>query len=380
MTQRVASIADVRERARRRLPRFVFDLVEGAAQDERTADWNRSAWAEVAIVPRTLSGTNAEPTLDCELFGEHFDSPILLAPTGASRMLTPGAETDVAAAAAAHGTGYLHGTVSGYALPAVGQALGRAPWLQVYLGADPAQRERVVHDAREAGVRVLVVTVDVPVFGKRDRDVRWGTTIPLKPNATMAMQMMTRPRWSLQFLRGSLPMATSDVGRVSPFATQRQILGSLYRVTPDDLRWLRGAWDGILLVKGVLHPDDARLAIDLGADGVIVSNHGGRQLDGATSTARALPGVVAAIDGRAPVLVDGGIRRGADVLVALALGADAVLVGRPYLYGLAWRGRGGVGRVIEILTDELRRAMALSGVGSPAAARTLDLATGPGPA
>ena len=373
MADGIASIADVRDRARRRLPRFVFDLVEGAAQDERTADRNRAAWGEAAILPRTLSGTNAEPALGCELFGERFDTPILLAPTGASRMLAPGAETDVAAAAAAHGVGYLHGTVSGYALPAIGRALGRAPWLQVYLGADPAQRERVVADARANDVRVLAVTVDVPVFGKRDRDVRWGTTIPLKPNPTMALQMMSRPRWTARFLRGSLPMATSDVGRVSPFATQRQILGSLYRVTPDDLRWLRGAWDGPLLVKGVLHPDDARVAVDLGADGVIVSNHGGRQLDGAASTAEALPGVVAAVGDRATVLVDGGIRRGGDALIALALGADAVLVGRPYLYGLAWKGRAGVERVLEILDDELRRAMALSGVASPAAARSLDL-------
>ena len=223
------------------------------------------------------------------------------------------------------------------------------------------------------------MTVDVPVFGNRERDRRNRLTIPVRFTAGTALRCATRPRWALEALRGNLPQAAPADGRVSPFATQRRILSSLYPVTRDDLDHLRREWPGPLVVKGIIHPDDAVIAVDHGADGIVVSNHGGRQLDRTPATIDALPAVVDAVAGRAEVLVDGGIRRGTDVLTALALGARAVLVGRPGLHGLAAGGQAGVERVAEILCAEFDRALALTGFASPAQVDRSCLACAPSP-
>lgn len=365
LAARAGSVADMRELARRRLPRTVFDLVEGGADDEVTLRRNASAFLGTRLLPSAF-GDAADRNTATTVLGTPLRIPLLLAPTGAARVLHRDAELAVARGAASRGVGYVHGTVSGYAVEQVAQV---APswWYQLYLSADRARIRAELDRVAALDCRVLVVTVDVATFGNRERDRRNGATLPLRFSPGLAVQCATRPRWTLELLRGNLPQRRQGDqldGRVSPFATQRQILRSLYPVTVDDLAWLREVWPHRLAVKGVLSPGDAGLAVRHGADGVIVSNHGGRQLDRAPATLEALPAVVEAVDGRAEVLLDGGIRRGADVLAALGLGARAVLVGRPYLYGLAVAGQAGVERVIDLLGIELDRTMALTGVRS----------------
>jgi isopentenyl diphosphate isomerase/L-lactate dehydrogenase-like FMN-dependent dehydrogenase len=357
---RTVNVDDVRELARRRLPRPVFDLVDGAAEDEITAARNVAAFRRHVLAPRTFTDVAKRDTA-VTVLGTALASPVLLAPTGAARVLHRDAELAVARAAAARRAGYVHGVVSGYELERVAAVAPERTWFQLYATGDRTRTREVLAQVADAGIRVLVVTVDVPVFGNRERDRRHGLTIPVRFSARTAVRCATRPRWTLDLLRGNLPQRAPDDGRVSPFATQRRILDSLYPVGPDDLAFLRAQWPGALVVKGVVHPDDARTALEHGVDGIVVSNHGGRQLDRGPSTIEALPAVVDAVAGRAEVLVDGGIRRGTDVLTALALGASAVLVGRPYLYGLAAGGQSGVERVLQILDGELDRAMALTG-------------------
>jgi isopentenyl diphosphate isomerase/L-lactate dehydrogenase-like FMN-dependent dehydrogenase len=365
MTRRAAdagSVGEMRDLARRRLPRPIFDLVEGAAEDEITAHRNVAAFVSSELIPRAFADV-ADRDLTTTVLGTPLRSPVLLAPTGAARVLHRDAELAVARAAATRGVGYVHGMVSGYAVERVAEA-SSSWWFQLYLSDDRGRVREHLDRAWAAGCRVLVLTVDVAAFGNRERDRRNGLTIPVRFSPGLALRCATRPRWTAELLRGNLPQHSMDTGRVSPFATQRQILRSLYPVTEQDLAFLRDAWSGRLVVKGVLTASDALTAVRHGAEGVIVSNHGGRQLDRAPATLAVLPAVVAAVAGRAEVLLDGGVRRGADVLTALGLGASAVLIGRPYLYGLAAGGQVGVERVIDLLHSELDRAMALTGVRS----------------
>jgi isopentenyl diphosphate isomerase/L-lactate dehydrogenase-like FMN-dependent dehydrogenase len=359
---RAGSVAEMRELARRRLPRPVFDLVEGGAEDEVTVHRNGAAFLGARLLPLAFADV-AERDTATTVLGTPLRSPLLLAPTGAARVLHRDAEMAVARAAAARGVGYVHGAVSGYPVEQIARV---APswWYQLYLSADRGRVQAELDRVAALDCRVLVLTVDVAAFGNRERDRRHGLTLPLRFSPGLAVQCAIRPRWTVELLRGNLPQREQLDGRVSPFATQRQILRSLYPVTEDDLAWLRGAWPHRLVVKGVLNPADAELAVRHGVDGVIVSNHGGRQLDRAPATLEALPAVVESVAGRAEVLLDGGVRRGADILTALGLGARAVLVGRAYLYGLAAAGQAGVERVIDILGTELDRTMALTGVRS----------------
>ncbi|MFW3168810.1 alpha-hydroxy acid oxidase [Geodermatophilus sp. CPCC 206100] len=370
---RAGSVAEMRELARRRLPRPVFDLVEGGAEDEVTLQRNSAAFLRARLQPRAFVDV-AERDTATTVLGTPLRSPLLLAPTGAARVLHRDAELAVARAAAARGVGYVHGTVSGHPVEQVARVTG-SWWYQLFLSADRGRVTAELDRVAALGCRVLVVTVDVPTFGNRERDRRHGLTLPVRLSPGLALHCATRPRWTAELLRGNLPQRGRPDGRVSPFATQGQILRSLYPVTEGDLAWLRGAWPHRLVVKGVMDPEDGALAVRHGADGVVVSNHGGRQLDRAPATLEALPGVVEAVAGRAEVLLDGGVRRGADVLTALGLGARAVLVGRPYLYGLAVAGQAGVERVIDVLTTELDRTMALTGVASvrDVGARTVTL-------
>jgi isopentenyl diphosphate isomerase/L-lactate dehydrogenase-like FMN-dependent dehydrogenase len=352
------NLADVRELARRRLPRPVFDMVDGGADDELTLARNEAAFRDLLLSPRPLADVRVVDS-SVELFGRRLSLPVLLAPTGGGRVAHRRAELAVAAAARAQDTVYVQSTVTGHPLEEVARAGGGGLWYQLYLpgtrDAARAQLERVA----AAGYRVLVLTVDTPVFGGRERDRRNGFSLPIRPSARMVLAGAARPAWAVDFLRGNLP--TRRGGRLSAFATQRQILASPRPVTWDDLAFVRAAWEGPLVVKGVLRPQECRRLVDEGADGLVVSNHGGRQLDGVPASIEALPAVVDAVAGRAEVFLDGGVRRGTDVLKALALGARAVLVGRPYLYGLAAGGQAGVERVLELLRAEFTRALALTG-------------------
>jgi len=352
---------------------MVFDYIDGGADAEVTLRENVGAFEEVTFRPR---GAVATPAVDLrvDLLGTRLDLPVLLAPLGSSRMFYPRGEVVAARAAGQAGTTYVLSTLSGCALEDVKAATSGPAWYQVYLVGGRDVARQAIQRAAAAGYSALVVTIDTPVAGLRERDYRNGVPqlLSFSPS-TMAPylpQILARPRWLAGFmadgglmrfpnvvLPGEGPMRYASVGP----ALEQSV------VTWGDLEWIRSVWLGPIVVKGVLTGDDGRRAVEMGADAVIVSNHGGRQLDTVAPAVRALPGVVDAVDGRIPVLMDGGIRRGSDIVKALCLGARAVLVGRAYGYGLAAAGGAGVARAIEILRGDLVRTMKLLGCASLAA-------------
>lgn len=309
----------------------------GGAGDESTLRDNRAAFARQAIVPRVMRDVSIVDT-GLELFGRRWASPIFIAPTALQRMAHPDGELATARAAASRGTTVTVSTSASVDLAEIAE-VGGPRWFQVYLLADPGARRALVERAVEHGYEALVLTVDLARIGRRERDVRVGFRIPEGveiPNVAVAA--------------GVTPAEVASVAFTD-------------RLTWPDLEWL-AAFGLPVIVKGILHPDDARLAIEHGAAAIEVSNHGGRQLDGVIASLDALPGVVDAVEGRVPVLLDGGVRRGVDVLMSLALGATAVGIGRPVIWGLAVDGQAGVGAVLDLLSRELENAMALSGAAS----------------
>jgi isopentenyl diphosphate isomerase/L-lactate dehydrogenase-like FMN-dependent dehydrogenase len=368
---RVVNISDLRTLAKRRLPRVVFDYIDGGADAEVTLRENCRVFDDVTFRPRqAVAVPNCD--LSTTVIGMPTAMPILLAPLGSSRTFYPRGEEVAARQASEADLIYILSTLSGCRLEDVKAATNRPAWYQLYLtgGIDAARSG--IQRARDAGFSALVVTIDTPVAGMRERDVRNGTKELLGPGVSMlpyVPQFLARPRWLLDFLRdGGLmhfPNVVLPDGSPLPYA---DVSAALQRttVTWKDFDWIHKAWNGPIVAKGILTGDDARLAVDAGAAAVVVSNHGARQLDGVSATLRALPEVVAAVDGRAEVLFDGGVRRGSDVAKALAMGARAVLVGRAYGYGLGAAGGPGVARAIEILRTDLIRTLKL--LGCPAAA------------
>ena len=371
-SSRVVNIADLRACARRRLPRVVFDYIDGGADAERTLRENARVFEDVTFRPR---GAVSSPSIDLRttILGQTFELPFLLAPIGSSRMFHPHAEEHAARAAGDAGTGYILSTLSGCRLEDVKAATRGPAWYQVYLVGGRDVATSAIRRAKAAGFSALVVTVDTPVSGMRERDHRNGTSALLSGNpvamAPHVGQMLTRPSWLagflgdgglMQFPNVVLPSGPMKYESVGPALAQSV-------VTWQDLAWIREVWNGPIVVKGILTGDDGRRAADGGADAVIVSNHGGRQLDDVSSGLRALPEVVTAVGARMPVLMDGGIRRGSDIVKALCLGASGVLVGRAYAYGLGAAGGPGVARAIEILRADLTRTLALLGVSGVAA-------------
>jgi isopentenyl diphosphate isomerase/L-lactate dehydrogenase-like FMN-dependent dehydrogenase len=369
---RVVNISDLRRAAERRLPRVVFDYVDGGADGEVTLRENTRAFEEVVFRPRNavfVRGCDMRTkTLGCEL-----SMPLVLAPVGFSRLIHPQGEIIAARAAGSSGVGFCLTTISGSALEKVAEATNCTRWYQLYLVGGRECAEAALDRARKAGFSVLAITIDTGTFGFRERDVRNGAgtllgasllkKLPLLPN------LLAHPGWLAGFLLdgGMLQLPNVIVPGRGPMPlaeTQASLAKSV--VTWADLAWIRKAWPGPLVVKGVLTAEDARRSLDEGAQGVVVSNHGGRQLDGVSASLRALPEIVKAVGSRADVLLDGGIRRGSDIVKALCLGAKAVLVGRAYAYGLGAAGEAGVARTIEILRADLQRTMALLGVESTA--------------
>jgi L-lactate dehydrogenase (cytochrome) len=371
---RVINIADLRRQAGRRLPRVVFDYVDGGADAEVTLRENARVFDDVLFRPRCGVVTD---TVDMRtsVLGEPIAVPMILAPIGSSRLLWPRGEAAAAAAAGKAGTIYTLSTLSGTRLEDV-KAAGSGPcWYQLYLcgGRDVARAS--IDRAAAAGYSALVVTIDTPVAGNRERDPRNGTKEILSGNPLKMLPFLphiaSHPRWLLSvLLDGGLmrfpnvvlpdgPMRYADVAAALEAAA----------VSFEDLRWIRTAWPGKIIVKGVHTAEDARRALEAGADALIVSNHGGRQLDTVAPTLRVLPEVLDVVGGRVEVLVDGGIRRGSDVVKALALGARAVLIGRAYAYGLGAAGERGVTQALDILTEGIRRTLKLLGCG---AVRDLD--------
>ena len=362
----VLDIADLRERARRRLPRLVFDYVDGGAEGELTLRENCSVFDELTFRPR---GAVDLPAVDLSttVMGARLAVPFVLAPVGSTRLFWPHGEEHAARAAGALGTAYTLSTLAGTRLEDVRAASSGPLWYQLYLVGGREVASAAIERAKAAGYAALVVTIDTPVAGHRQRDVRDGIKELLSGNPLRMLpyvwQFLARPRWLARFLAdGGLmsfpnvmlpagPMAYADVG----VALEQSV------VTWADLGWIRALWPGPIVIKGVLTGEDARRAAGEGAQALVVSNHGGRQLDGVSATLRALPEIVTAAEGRIEVLFDGGVRRGGDIVKALCLGARAVLVGRAYVYGLGAGGGAGVTRALEILGADLVRTMRLLG-------------------
>jgi L-lactate dehydrogenase (cytochrome)/(S)-mandelate dehydrogenase len=362
--RRAYSLDAIRELARGTLPRIVFDFVDGAAEDEWALRRNQEGFAALRLLPRPLNGSCARDQ-SVELFGRRLQLPVLIGPTGMAGMLWPRGEAQAAHAAHAAGTVYTmsHGsTVSMEELAREADPSGL--WMQVFVYRDRGLTQSFVERAQAAGCSALVLTIDNQVLGARERDLRNCFTVPLRLTPRTLLDFALHPRWLVRTALGPRPRFANyaQAGGADAMSLAARI-GSLLDpgLSWRDVEWLRGLWNGPLLLKGVLHPDEARRAVTLGVDGLIVSNHGGRQLDAAAASIEALPAVVDAVEGKVPVLIDGGVRRGADVVKAIALGARACLIGRPHLWGLALAGADGVARVLDCLRAEIDRTMALCG-------------------
>ena len=356
------SVAALRGLARRRLPRMVFDFCDGGAEEERTLRANESAFAEHDLWPRPLNGTTA-CSQAVELLGLKLAMPVGIGPTGLAGMLWPEGELAAARAAGEAGTLYVLSHGSTVPMEAVAAASPGPKWMQVFMYRDRGLTRLFTERAQAAGYHGLVLTTDNQVLGQRERDLRNGFTIPPRPTLANGLDLALRLPWlwrmrhSRDLTFANYPGEKTDI--LSLGAHMAQLLDA--SASWKDVAWLRSLWKGPLILKGVLHPEEARRAAEEGVDAVIVSNHGGRQLDGAPAAVRALPLAVEAVAGRIPVILDGGIRRGADVVKALALGAAFCLVARPHLWGLAVAGQAGVAWMLEIYRREVERVMALGG-------------------
>ncbi len=353
------SVAAIRALARKRLPRMLFDMVDGAAGDEITMRRNEAALAAIELMPKLLEGA---PRRDqsVELFGVKLPSPVIIGPTGLAGLLWPHAELAAARAAARFGTIYSTSHASTATIEEIGAATPGPKWMQVFLYKDRGLTAEFAARAAAAGYRALILTVDNQVTAGRDRDARNGMSFPLRWGPRGMIDFMSRPGWLMRMARTPSPTFVNygertSIGAFGPLMAEQLDPA----VGWSDVDWLRKQWRGPLAIKGLLHPDEAREASRRGADAVIVSNHGGRQLDGAIASIVALPAIVDALEGATPVLVDGGFRRGVDVVKALALGARAVLIGRPHLWGVACAGEEGVHWVLELYRREIDRALAL---------------------
>jgi isopentenyl diphosphate isomerase/L-lactate dehydrogenase-like FMN-dependent dehydrogenase len=374
--QRAVNVDDLRSLAQDRLPRVVFDYLDGGAEDEITMRTNRRAFEAIAFRPRQAVSVE-HCDLRTRVLNTELSMPAILAPVGYSRLMHSGGEVSAVKAAGAAGTAYVLSTISGYSLEDVKSASSGPVWYQLYLLGGRDCAEGAIERARNAGFSVLVLTVDTAVSGMRERDLRNGIRELMGDNPLMKLpflsQFLSHPRWLTRFLMdgglpklqnvvvpGQGPMSLTDVGQALAQTA----------VKWQDLKWIRAIWRGPIAVKGIMTAEDACVAVDHGANAIIVSNHGGRQLDGVSSSLSVLPEIVSAVGDQAEVLMDGGIRRGSDIAKALCLGAKAVLIGRAYAYGLAAAGQEGVARTLEILRADVERTLKLLGCRSVNALNT----------
>jgi isopentenyl diphosphate isomerase/L-lactate dehydrogenase-like FMN-dependent dehydrogenase len=360
---RAFSIADLRELARKRLPRLVFDFIDGGAGDEKTLRENRRAFAHWLLMPRVGIDVS-ERSLATEILGRPSSLPLILAPTGLAGLYWPGGEIHALRAATRAGIPFCLSTNSIASMEEVARAVPDCErWFQLYMLKDKALLDGMIDRAWKAGYRVLCLTIDLPIQGRRERDSRNAFTLPLRPRVRTAYDVAVRPQWLYGLLRN--PVSFGNFRDVAGGLTSiAQHVATLFDPSAswDDFARVRERWKGQFIVKGVLHPEDAQRAVAIGAAAVIVSNHGGRQLDQVPGACAALPGITDAIGSKAEVILDGGVRRGTDILKARALGASSCLIGRPFLWGLAAGGEAGVARTLQIFRDELDNAMALLGV------------------
>ncbi|MFC5344384.1 FMN-dependent L-lactate dehydrogenase LldD [Brevundimonas staleyi] len=361
----ISSPGDFREAARRKLPSFLFHYIDGGAYAEQTLRRNVEDWGDVALRQRVLGGVG-EVDLTTKLFDETLSLPVVLAPVGLTGMYARRGEVQAAKAAAARGVPFTLSTVSVCPIEEVAPAIDRPMWFQLYVLRDRGFMKDALERAKAAGVKTLVFTVDMPVPGARYRDAHSGMS---GPNAEVRrmVQAMTHPAWAWHVgLRGTphdLGNVSRYLGKATGLADYIGWLGANFdpSISWKDLQWIRDFWDGPMIIKGILDPEDAKDAVSFGADGIVVSNHGGRQLDGVLSSARALPAIAEAVKGKLTILTDSGVRNGLDVVRALALGADAVMLGRAFVYALAADGQRGVETLLELFAKEMRVAMTLTG-------------------
>jgi len=373
--ERAASIEDLRRRARRRIPRFAFDLVDGGAESERNLRRNVEAFEEVQLTPRYMVDVSAIDTR-ATLFGQTFDLPFGMAPIGMLNAFWPGADLILARLCAAENIPYVASSAASTTLERLAEAADGRGWFQLYVSGDAAVTESLVARAEAADYRVMMVTADVPAAGKRDRDIRNQLSVPFRITPEVALGLLAHPRWSLETLRHGKPGIANYADLLQAATSYADVQKTL--ITPAftwrDLARLRDRWRGTLLVKGVLHPDDALRCAEIGCDGVVVSNHGGRQVAFGAPTIEALPAIAAAVGDRMTIVLDSGVRRGADMLRARALGADFALAGRALAYGVGAGGGAGARRAMEILKLELVRALGQLGAVSCDAVRPARLA------
>ena len=368
------SVAALRRIAQKRLPRPIFDFIDGGAEDEDTLRQNESAFSDWELLPKPLNGA-AKRDLSTSLFGHTLSSPLLIGPTGLAGLFWPQGEVAAANAASDYGTVYClsHGSVC--TLEQLAKMHQGLKWMQVFIYKDRGFTRELATRAQETGYDALVLTIDNQLIGKRERDIVNGFTIPPRLDLPQMLAFAKKPSWWWA-MRHELANVTfgnyvqsNSPESVSALAAR---MGSLLdpSMSWEDVDMVRAHWKGRLILKGVLHPDEAAQAVKHGVDAIIVSNHGGRQLNGAIASVRALPAVIQAVNGAIPVLLDGGIRRGSDIFKAVALGASAVLIGRPHLWGLSVAGKDGVQWVLEMLHGELDRTMGLAGASNIEEIRT----------
>lgn len=367
----VSAPSDYREAARRRLPRFLFDYIDGGAVAENTMNANATELASVALRQRVLCGAG-EPTLATTILDASWAMPVALGPVGATGMYARRGEVQAARAASRAGIPYTLSTVSVCSIEEVASQASGALWSQLYVLKDRGYMRNALERAWAAGMKTLVFTVDMPIPGSRYRDNRSGMS---GPHATLRqyLQACTHPHWAMNVGLAGRPLSFGNIEAYTGHKmTMDDYMGFISNnfdpsIAWHDLEWIRDSWQGKLIIKGILDADDARNAVRLGADGIVVSNHGGRQLDGAIPTARALPRVVDAVGDDLTVLADSGVRSGVDVIRLLALGAKGVLLGRAYIYALAAAGEAGVAHLLRLFAEDMKVTMTLTGATSPSA-------------
>lgn len=363
------SISDYRELARRRIPRQLFDYIDGGAYDEATLRANVGDMADIALRQRVMRDVS-KIDYSVEMFGQKMAMPVILGPVGLGGMFAQRAEVQAARAAEAAGVPFCESTVSICSMEEVAAATTTPPWYQLYVMRDRSFAETLMARAKKMGAPALILTVDLPVVGARYRDDRNGlsSVVPSHKKIRKTADLLMHPHWIYHVGLKGKPHTFGNLEEMVPDASTPEQFKAWVdsqfdpSVSWDDLGWVREHWDGPLILKGILDPEDARRAIDAGVEGIVVSNHGGRQLDATPSTITALPAISAAVDGRMKVLFDGGIRSGLDVVKAMALGADACLIGRAWAWAVAGRGRKGVEHILSIIKADLDVALALTGV------------------
>jgi L-lactate dehydrogenase (cytochrome) len=360
------SIADLRKKAQRRLPRVMFDYVDGAAEDEVTMGRNRSGFERYDLMPHALVDVS-KVNLATTIQGTPSPLPLVLAPTGGTRLFHHEGELASSAAAAEAGLIFTLSSMATYDIETVGANTTGSKWFQIYVWKDRGVIKEFIERCRASGYKALVLTVDVQTSGQRERDLRNGFTLPPKFTLSSLFDMALHPWWWWNTLTKPPITLANVAGKAGIGVNNATAMGQYAAsqldptVSFDDLAWMIEQWNGPFLVKGVSSPADAKRIAELGASGVIVSNHGGRQLDQSIAAIDALPAIVQAVDGKAEIILDGGVRRGTDIIKALSLGARACMFGRPFLYGLAAGGKPGVHKTIDIFASELKRSMMLLG-------------------